>query len=321
MSESNVKLEPIKNESDQSDQSDQSDFITKIKDLMINEIILEDVFYIYKDHKLDVVALNNLSVKFKTGEISVIMGPSGSGKSTLLNVVGGLLTPSSGRINLNHISIGDLSINQLRHYRKEKIGIIFQSKNLLPYLTVKKNISFALDIAKYSREEKKLKLKALIEKFNLEDLKDHKPDELSGGQQQKASLAVALANDPQIILADEPTGDLDTGSRNKIIEIFTQLRNEDPNRIIIVVSHDPVFLKIADNAFFIEDGAISSTLEIGREQESIGGGFQRILQSETQPTKIHPDTVLLKSSQFGELKEDIENILTKLQKIENINKI
>ena len=126
MSESNVKLEPIKNESDQSDQSDQSDFITKIKDLMINEIILEDVFYIYKDHKLDVVALNNLSVKFKTGEISVIMGPSGSGKSTLLNVVGGLLTPSSGRINLNHISIGDLSINQLRHYRKEKIGIILE---------------------------------------------------------------------------------------------------------------------------------------------------------------------------------------------------
>ena len=302
-------------------ESEQSDFIKKIKDLLINEISLEDIFYIYKDHKLDVVALNNLSVKFKTGEISVIMGPSGSGKSTLLNVVGGLLTPSSGRISLNHIPIGDLSINQLRHYRKEKIGFIFQSKNLMPYLTVKKNISFALDIAKYSLKEKKIKLQALIDKFELESLKDHKPDELSGGQQQKVSLAVALANDPQIILADEPTGDLDTGSRNKIIELFTQLKDEDPNRIIIVVSHDPVFLKIADNAFFIEDGAISSTLEIGSEQETLGGGFQRIVQSENQPTQVDPDSILLKSTQFGELKEDIENILTKLKKIENINKI
>ncbi len=224
----------------------------------INELCLENIYYIYKDEKIDVVALKNLTMTFKKGEIYVLMGPSGSGKTTLLNIIGGILKPSSGKYNINNEKNMDISEKQLNSFRHKKIGYVFQNNNLFNFLTIEENLEFTLIGYDFPKDKRNKLIDELLQQFDLTDRRDHTPNELSGGQKQKAGITIALSFNPDILLADEPTGDLDSVSRDLVLKIFKDIHVLYPNKIIIIVTHDPEFLKIATIAYFLEDGSIKS---------------------------------------------------------------
>lgn len=227
-------------------------------------IIIDQLIKIYKQKKIEVVALRGLSCKFLPGNISVIMGPSGCGKTTLLNSLGGLDKPSSGKIFVNGENICEYSDKKIEEYRRKKIGFVFQFINLIPELTAYDNIKLPMIATGMSRTIIKDKIEELLDLIGLENRKKHRPGELSGGEQQKIALATALANDPEILLCDEPTGELDTDSKLMIMDVFKDIIQKYPHKIIIIVSHDLDLRRIADRLYYIKDGKISH--EMNREE-------------------------------------------------------
>ena len=213
-------------------------------------IVLNNVYKIYKRGEIDVVALKNISCSFYPGEISLIMGPSGSGKSTLLNLIAGIDKLNSGQIISNGTNIENLEIKELDQYREENIGFVFQFNNLIPQLTALENIEIAMKV----RNEKESI--SLLSKFQLESRKHHYPSELSGGEQQKIAILIALASDPTILILDEPTGELDALSKEKIGIFLQDLIKIHPDKSFIIVTHDSNLVKIADKLFILEDGVI-----------------------------------------------------------------
>jgi putative ABC transport system ATP-binding protein len=187
------------------------------------------------------------------------MGPSGSGKSTLLYLVGGLDRPTSGQIQVNGLSIETLDENALAIYRRKTIGFIFQSFNLIPSLTALDNVAFPMRFTGMSRRKRQVKAFELLQRVGLADRVHHKPTELSGGQQQRVAVARALVNDPQLILADEPTDNLDTASGNSIMELLCELHQQ--GRTILVVSHDPRMTAFATHTVYMLDGRIVTDAE------------------------------------------------------------
>lgn len=204
-------------------------------------------------------ALAGVDMDIDRQTFTAVMGPSGSGKSTLLYLLGGLDRPSSGHIQVNGQAIETLDENALAVYRRKTIGFIFQSFNLIPTLTALDNVAFPLRFSGFSRRKRQLKAYELLQRVGLGDRIHHKPTELSGGQQQRVAIARALVNDPELILADEPTGNLDTASGNSIMELLCELHNQ--GRSILVVTHDPRMSAFATHTVRMLDGRIVTDLE------------------------------------------------------------
>lgn len=218
---------------------------------MIN---IEDLNKIYKTGSIEVQALKNVNIEINHGEFIAIMGHSGSGKSTLMNIIGCLDRPTTGKYFLDGIEIDKQGSDELSLIRNKKIGFVFQAFNLIPRTNVLKNVELPMIYAKVKSKQRREKALELLEKVGLQDRTTHLPNELSGGQKQRVAIARALANNPPIILADEPTGNLDTNSSEEIMSIFREL-NKDGNSII-VVTHEPEVAKYADRIIVFKDGAI-----------------------------------------------------------------
>ncbi|MCP5454662.1 MAG: ABC transporter ATP-binding protein [Thermotogae bacterium] len=215
---------------------------------------LKNIKKIYKMGKIEVHALRDVSFSVERGDFSIIIGPSGSGKSTLLQILGCLDRPSSGEILIEEKTINTLKDRELSVVRNRKIGFVFQRFNLLNNMTALENVELPMIYAKASMKERKNKAKELLELVGLGDRMNHKPSELSGGQQQRVAIARALANDPAFVLADEPTGNLDTKSGEEILGIFHKLN--DMGKTLVIVTHDMDMVGEGNKVVHIRDGLI-----------------------------------------------------------------
>jgi len=216
-------------------------------------------------------ALDGVDLEIPANSFTVVMGPSGSGKSTLLYLIGGLDRPTSGEIVINGRHLEKMDENQLAQFRRHTVGFIFQSFNLIPSMNALHNVIFPMQFARVAPRERLSKAHRLLERVGLEERSQHKPTELSGGQQQRVAVARALVNDPQLILADEPTGNLDTASGNNIARLLSDLHHN--GHTVIVVTHDPRMLHYATRTLYLLDGQIVTEEEYQ----------QSILLTELQP--------------------------------------
>lgn len=201
-----------------------------------------------------VIALNNVSFKVNKGEFVAIVGASGSGKSTLLHLIGGVDRPTSGKVFIDGKDIYEFNDDELAIFRRRQVGLIYQFYNLIPILNVEENITLPLDLD--NRNVNKQKLNELIKELGLENRKKHLPNELSGGQQQRTSIGRAIITNPAIILADEPTGNLDSKASDEIVALLKK-SNKDYKQTIIMITHNMEIAKIADRVIKIEDGKIA----------------------------------------------------------------
>lgn len=218
-------------------------------------IELTRVTKIYKMGQVEVPALRGLDLEVQEGEFVAIMGPSGSGKSTLMNMIGCLDTPTQGRVILDGEETTQLSESELADLRGERIGFVFQTFNLISTLTALENVELPMIFQGIPKGERIKRAKEVIGRVGLKPRSGHRPTELSGGERQRVAIARALVNHPQIILTDEPTGNLDSQSGEKILQILSSLNREE-NKTIILVSHDPEAHKYAKRTIRIKDGQI-----------------------------------------------------------------
>jgi len=223
------------------------------------EIIVKDLVKAYRLGKVEVQALRGLSMSIKEGEIVSIIGPSGSGKTTLLNIVGGLDTATAGTAIVGSLEVTAIPPSQLIDYRRKTVGHIFQTLNLIPTLTASENIELPMMALGIGRDQRKQRVKELLEVVGLTPRADHKPDELSGGEQQRVAMAAALANDAPVILADEPTGELDTTNAKIVVDYLVKISRE-LGKTVVMVTHDPNVARHADRILRIEDGTIRAAL-------------------------------------------------------------
>ena len=215
----------------------------------------KDITKVYQMGEVEVHALRGLSVKIAPGEVLSIMGPSGSGKSTLMNILGCLDRPTSGEYSLNGESVAALTDDQLADIRNRGVGFVFQSFNLLPRQTALANVELPMRYAELNGRNRKDVAKEALEAVGLGDRIKHKPNELSGGEMQRVAIARALVNNPAIIMADEPTGNLDTKAGDEIMNLLRKL-NEDRGTTLIIVTHDPEIADLTDRIISLRDGRI-----------------------------------------------------------------
>jgi putative ABC transport system ATP-binding protein len=228
-------------------------------------IVLEDVVKIYKMDGVETPALNGISLKIKKEDFIAIMGPSGSGKSTLMHLIGCLDRPTSGKIYIEGRDVSTLSDNELAKIRNQKIGFVFQSFYLLPRFSALQNVELPLIYRGVPPKERKQKAKELLERMGLSHRINYRPTQLSGGEQQRVAIARALAIDPIILLADEPTGNLDTKSSHEIMELLTKL-HEEQGLTIIIVTHEKDIADYCKKIVRIQDGKILGIEERGKTE-------------------------------------------------------
>lgn len=217
-------------------------------------IILENLTKVYRNGELEVTAMEDVNLHIKKGEFIAIMGPSGSGKSTLMNILGCLDTPSSGKYFLDGEAVSSLKSKQLAYIRNRKIGFVFQNFNLLPRMNALKNVEIPMIYAGVPAGKRKERALEALKKVGLQDRWKHVPNELSGGQRQRVAIARALVNSPSIILADEPTGNLDSRAGDEIMDIFDDLNRQGVT--IVLVTHEYDIAQRAQKIVFFRDGRI-----------------------------------------------------------------
>jgi ABC-type lipoprotein export system ATPase subunit len=218
----------------------------------------DNLVKIYKSSELEVVALQGLDLQVEQGELMAIIGNSGSGKSTLLNMLGGLDRPSAGNLMVDNKDLLKFSERDLMHYKRETVGFVWQNqaRNLIPYLTAQENVELPILLNGRRKKERAIQL---LEAVGLEHRLNSRLTQLSGGEQQRVAIAIALANHPKLLLADEPTGSLDTKMGNQILDLFRDL-NRDYGLTIVIVTHDPLLAKKVDRVVAIRDGKTSSEI-------------------------------------------------------------
>jgi putative ABC transport system ATP-binding protein len=216
---------------------------------------IKQLIKVYSSGPLEVTALRGIDLTVKKGEVVAVIGPSGCGKTTLLNIVGGLDVATAGMVFVNGKNIRNMKESELVNFRRSEVGFIFQNFNLIPTLTARENIELPMRIAGLPHGKRKSRLDDLAEAIGLGDRMKHRPEQLSGGEQQRIAFAVALANDPPLLLADEPTGELDTQTGKEVMDIFRALSRQ-LGKTEIIVTHDERISKIADRTLKIIDGKI-----------------------------------------------------------------
>jgi putative ABC transport system ATP-binding protein len=234
-------------------------------------ILCDGLVKIFKIQEVEVLALQGLELTVGRGELMGIVGPSGSGKSTLMNVLGGLVRPSAGRVIVDGHDLLKMPAAAINKYRREKVGFVWQqgSRNLVPYLTAAENVELPMILAGVSGRHTRRRADALLERVGLADRRHHYLAQMSGGEQQRVAVSVALANDPVILLADEPTGELDTVSALTVYEMFQQL-NRELGLTILIVSHDPTISQHVGRVMAIRDGKAASETRRRREVPDFG---------------------------------------------------
>ena len=218
-------------------------------------VTTKDVIKVYRAGKSEVIALRGLDMAVSDRELVAVRGPSGCGKTTLLNLLGGIDRPTAGRIEVNGSNLVDLSDAELVRYRLQKVGFIFQFFNLVPTLTAEENVELPMRLAGKGPSARSNRTKGLLELVGMTKRAVHRPDELSGGEQQRIAIGVALANDPSLLLADEPTGELDTKTGQEVLDLFQRM-NQEFEKTIVVVTHDARVSQIAHRILEIRDGKI-----------------------------------------------------------------
>ena len=216
----------------------------------------EGLTKVYSSGKIHVVALKDVNLSVEEGKFLGVTGPSGSGKSTLMNLLGGLDSPSCGSIKVQGKFISELNKEELALYRRYQVGMIFQTFNIIPSYTALANVAFPLLFAGVPKKERNSRACEILTKVGLINRKDHRPSELSGGEQQRVAIARALVNQPKILLADEPTGNLDTGTSRQIVQTLAEL-NKNQGLTVIMISHEqPLLAEFADDVIHLCDGEV-----------------------------------------------------------------
>jgi putative ABC transport system ATP-binding protein len=223
---------------------------------MSSLIAVNSVNKTYKRGEETLVVLDDVSLEVQKGDFLALMGPSGSGKSTLLNLIGGLDTPTSGEIVVNEQHLETMNASSLSDWRANNVGFIFQFYNLLPVLTANKNVEIPLLLTNLSGSQRKEHVSTALNVVGLSDRGSHKPNELSGGQQQRVAIARALVSDPDILVCDEPTGDLDRNTATEILDLL-QILNRDHGKTILMVTHDPVAAEFAKRTLHLDKGKLT----------------------------------------------------------------
>ncbi len=215
----------------------------------------------YEQGDRTIRVLDGVDLEVKEGEFMAIMGPSGSGKSTLLNMIGALDKPTSGKVYIKGIDLSTLNDNQLAQLRNREIGFVFQFFNLIPRMDALGNVALPMAIAGASRKERKERAAKLLELAGLGDRMDHKPMELSGGEQQRVAIARALVNDPSVLLCDEVTGNLDSKTGDAIMQLLRAL-NKEQGKTFVLITHDPVVAQVTDRLIQLHDGTIMGEKQV-----------------------------------------------------------
>ncbi len=216
---------------------------------------VRDVRKVYSRGSEELVVLDGLSLQVEEGDFAALMGPSGSGKTTLLNLIAGIDKPTSGDVEVSGINVGQLSESQLADYRSHNVGFIFQFYNLIPVLTATENVALPLLLTRLSKQERRERATTALKVVGLADRADHYPRQLSGGQEQRVAIARAFVTDPKVLVADEPTGDLDATSATEILELMETL-NQEFKKTIVMVTHDPRAAERAHTQHHLEKGVL-----------------------------------------------------------------
>jgi putative ABC transport system ATP-binding protein len=224
-------------------------------------VIVDDVVKIYDRRGNAVPVLDHLSLRIVRGEFLALMGPSGSGKTTLLNLIGGLDVPTSGMVTVGGEQISSFSTRELAAWRSHHVGFIFQFYHLIPVLSAAQNVEMPLLLTSLSKKERREHVEAALEIVGLADRMKHRPGELSGGQQQRVAIARAVVADPALILADEPTGDLDARSAKEILDLLGRL-NSEHDKTIIMVTHDPRAAQAAKHSLHLDKGVLTEEVAV-----------------------------------------------------------
>ena len=237
-------------------------------------IFCDNLVKIYKTAELEVVALQGLDLVVEPGELIAVVGASGSGKSTLQNILGGVDTPTAGRVEVAGLDLTFLTEHQRTQYRRRVVGFVWQqtARNLLPYLTAAENVALPMTLDGAGGRERTARVTELLELVGLSHRADHRPDALSGGEQQRVAVAIALANRPSVLLADEPTGELDTHGSSDLFATFREV-NRETGVTIVVLTHDPLVAEQVQRTILIRDGRTATEtlrrLEVGSEGEEL----------------------------------------------------
>ena len=220
-------------------------------------IVTEGVTKVYDADGIPVNALNGVDLTIQSGEFTAIVGPSGSGKTTFLNIISGLDAPTEGKVRLSGKVLSEMGGNELSDFRRDNIGFIFQAYNLIPVLTVEENVEYIMLLAGVPKAERHDRVVAMLETVGLKDVEDRLPTQLSGGQQQRVAIARAMVSEPAIILADEPTANLDSKTGADLLEMMSQL-NVETGMTFIFSTHDPMVMESAKRLITLRDGQVDT---------------------------------------------------------------
>ena len=249
-------------------------------------IVCEDLFKIYKIAELEVVALRGLDLKVETGELMAIVGASGSGKSTLLNILGGLDLPSAGQVIVGNRDLLKTSNRDLVDYRRQDVGFVWQqtSRNVISYLTAYQNVELPLILLGWSMRKRRRRVEEMLEAVGLTDRSNHFPDRLSGGEQQRVAIAIAMAHNPPLLLADEPTGELDSQTSETVLDVFHSV-NDAYGVTVVIVTHDIRIMSKVNRVVTIRDGRTS--------QETVRKAQTEFVRPEARIEETHDEFIVV----------------------------